>query len=99
VRADDAGRVDSAVLAALIDVAPPAYAPLLAAPAPNSTVSWQVNFCGEPVDSPAEDFWLLDADTLAADGGYSSSTTRVWDEHGALRAISHQLLAEFSGGR
>jgi acyl-CoA thioesterase len=99
VRPDDPGRVDSAVLAALIDVAPPAYSPLLAAPAANSTASWQVNFCGEPVDSPAEDFWLLDDDTLAADGGYASSTMRVWDKHGALRAISHQLLAEFSGGR
>ncbi|HKP64590.1 MAG TPA: thioesterase family protein [Polyangiales bacterium] len=99
VRPDDADTVDSAILAALIDVFPPAFSPQLAAPSPSSTVTWQVNFCGEPANGSAQDFWLLEGDTLAAEGGYASTSARIWDERGALRAISHQLVAEFSGGR
>jgi acyl-CoA thioesterase len=96
VRSLDADVVDSAVLAALIDSFPAPILPLMSAPAANSTVTWMVNLVGASESAPADAFWRFEAETDAVGDGYASVHARLWDAAGALRAVSQQLVAEFT---
>jgi acyl-CoA thioesterase len=89
-------RIDEAVCAAIADSFPAPILPLMPAPAPTSTVTWMLSSTGEPLDSPADAFWQLDATTLSAGEGYAHVDARLWDANGNLRMFSRQLVAEFS---
>ncbi|HEY2734401.1 MAG TPA: thioesterase family protein [Polyangiales bacterium] len=96
VRPLDDEPVDAAVLAALTDSFPAAIVPMMQAPAPNSTVTWLVNFVGRDLTAAPRSFWRLEGETDAVGDGYASEHAKLWDANGELRVISHQLVAEFS---
>ncbi len=86
-------------LLALADAWPPGIAPLLGGPAPMSSLTWTWEPVGAPAagqpDTPASQ-WQYDVRTLVAASGYGSTTARVWDAAGQLRALSRQTIAYFS---
>jgi acyl-CoA thioesterase len=96
VRSLDADRVDSAVIAALIDSFPPPVLTQLRAPAPASTVTWMVNFAHVRPAVALSEFCRYESVTISANGGYAGVDTRLWDNDGRLLADSRQLVAEFS---
>jgi acyl-CoA thioesterase len=96
VRALDADRVDSAVIAALIDSFPPPVLTQLRAPAPASTVTWMVNFTHLRPAIALNEFCRYESVTTSASSGYAGVDTRLWDHDGRLLADSRQLVAEFS---
>jgi acyl-CoA thioesterase len=96
VRALDADRVDTAVIAALIDSFPPPVLTQLRAPAPASTVTWMVNFSQLRSAIAQNEFCRYESVTSSANGGYASVDTKLWDNEGRLLADSRQLVAEFS---
>ncbi|HWT93506.1 MAG TPA: thioesterase family protein, partial [Solirubrobacteraceae bacterium] len=83
-------------LLTLADAWPPAIMPMLTGPASMSSLAWTF----EPIPSPHADapdaFWQYDVTTHHAAGGYARTTARIWDTHGALRALSHQTVAYFA---
>lgn len=98
----DADRVDAAVVTAIADAFPAPVMTLMKQHAPASTASWLLNFVGEPIDPAKIDrgaFWQFAAQTLDAGAGYANVDAQIWDATGALRVISRQLVAEFSGPR
>jgi acyl-CoA thioesterase len=96
VRALDADRVDSAVIAALIDSFPPPVLTQLRAPAPASMVTWMVNFTHVRPALAQNEFCRYESSTISANGGYAGVDTKLWDNDGKLLADSRQLVAEFS---
>src|SRR3954469_2500238 len=90
--ADPPARLGDRELVVLADAWPPAVSPLLARPAPASTLSWTLQLVGGTFTP----FWQYAVHTHAAAGGYALSTARIWDQQGNLRAISHQTVAVFA---
>ena len=81
-------------LIVLADAWPPAVSPLLARPAPGSSVTWTIELVGTG-ERAADAFWQYDVHTHAAGGGYAVTTARIWDDAGTLHAVSHQTVAIF----
>jgi acyl-CoA thioesterase len=99
VRPLSADRVDSAVIAALLDAFPPPILTQLTQPAPTSTVTWLANFNGLPPEAPppaAQDYCYYASSTNSASDGYVSFDAALWDSSGRLLADSRQLTVEFS---
>lgn len=96
VRALDADRVDTAVIAALIDSFPPPVLTQLKAPAPASTVTWMVTFTHVRPAIALTEFCRYESVTSSANSGYAGVDTKLWDHDGRLLADSRQLVAEFS---
>lgn len=96
VRAIDADRIDSAVIAALIDSFPPAVLTQLRAPAPSSTVTWMVSFTHARPAIAINKFFRYESVTTSALDGYAGIDTKLWDDEGLLLADSRQLVLEFS---
>lgn len=96
VRALDADRVDSAVIAALIDSFPPPVLTQLRAPAPASTATWMVSFTHVRPALALNEFCRYESLTTSANSGYAGVDTKLWDSDGRLLADSRQLVVEFS---
>jgi len=96
VRSIDADRVDSAVIAALIDSFPPAVLTQLSAPASSSTVTWMVSFTHARPAIAINKFCRYESVTTSALDGYAGIDTKLWDDEGRLLADSRQLVLEFS---
>jgi acyl-CoA thioesterase len=96
VRALDADRVDSAVIAALIDSFPSPVLTQLRAPAPSATATWMVNFTHARPAMALTELCRYEATTTSASGGYATVDTKLWDAGGRLLADSRQLVVEFS---
>lgn len=92
---DEASRSGIEAFMALGDVLPPAAAPLMKAPAPISSMNWQINILVDDVDS--EDGWyMVETDLSAAADGYSTQIMRFWDLSGRLVAEGIQSVAIFA---
>lgn len=96
VRALDADRVDSAVIAALIDSFPPPVLTQLRAPAPASTATWMVTFTHVRPALALNEFCRYESTTTSANSGFACVDTKLWDDEGHLLADSRQLVVEFS---
>lgn len=92
--ADDLNsELDIARLIMLIDAWPPATLPLLAKPAPASSMTWTISFA-QPL--PAITEWLLyKAEIDHAASGYSQIRSHIWNHAGECVALSSQTVALF----
>lgn len=80
-------------MVALADASPPAVFSLFSAPAPISTVTWSIDFCGVRPDPLSWFFACTSSDYV--DCGYSHQLTRMWDEAGQPVLVSRQMVALF----
>lgn len=76
------------------DALPPAAFKLFARMTPLSSLTWQVNIL-QPAPSTRDGWWLLEAETDSARGGYSSQSMRMWNADGTLVAEGMQGVAIF----
>lgn len=95
LRQRDAGTLDDAHIVALTDAIPPPALSLLAQPTPASTLSWSLEFVRHLPPQPADTWWRMDADIVAARDGYSSQDARLYGPDGELVALSRQVVAVF----
>jgi len=92
LRHRETGAVSADVaLTALADASPPAVFPLFSAPAPISTVTWTVDFCGADV-SPSGWFFARTTSGFVQDG-FSFQTTEMYDAAGRPVLVGRQLVA------
>lgn len=98
VRHTSPGPTDAAGLLILLDAWPPVVLPMLSAPASLSTVTWMIDFLGEPAapGTLSDAAFAYKADATFVHAGYASSEARLWSPSGELLAASRQLVAEFS---
>jgi acyl-CoA thioesterase len=89
-------KVDYADLLALVDSWPPTVLPVLAAPAPASSMTWTVEFMPDAVSGSGQQWWQYLAQSEFAAEGYVHSRARLWDETGKLVAISRQTVTVFA---
>ncbi len=91
---DRAGLDPEVELMALGDALPPAAFKLFSKMTPLSSLTWQVNVL-QPAPVTSDGWWLLEAETDSARGGYSSQTMRMWAADGTLVAEGMQGVAIF----
>ena len=94
VRHKDVDATSLAALLALADMPPPAVMPMFDAPAPISSMTWQVNLL---TDAPRtkDGWWLLQSRAENASSGYSSQDMLVWNADLELTIAGRQSVAIF----
>lgn len=88
-------NTDIADLLGLVDSWPPAVLPVLRQPAPASSMTWTVEFMPDAGAGPATQWWQYLAETEFAAQGYVHTRARLWNQSGALVAISRQTVTVF----
>ncbi len=88
-----AGAAPVPALLALADSLPPAAMAVFPAPAPISTMTWQIDFAHQ---APPPGWLLLSSSSEQADDGYSLQAMSLWDETGRRIAIARQMVAIFA---
>lgn len=96
LRLDD-GTVPTELLTVLLaDVPPTPVISHFEAPAPASSVSWDLQLRPLRQRPAPHTWWRIDTDVHAAAGGYVNQTSRLWSPGGELAAIGHQVVAIFA---
>lgn len=95
VRLNERGGLDPMVeLMAIADCLPPAALKLVGAPAPCSSMTWQINLLGNQ-PTTIDGWWLLRTSTNYARGGSSSQEMMIWNLTGEPIAEQMQSVAIF----
>ncbi len=81
-------------LIALIDVWPVGVLPMLRAPAPMSTLSWNVQLT-HPYDVAPDEWLFYQATVRHTRAGYAASEASVWNEAGSLVAFSNHVVTVY----
>jgi hypothetical protein len=91
---DDVPATEEHVLA-IADAPPPLALSYLSTPAPGSSMSWTLEMLTESVaDLPVRGY-RLDAELVAAQGGYTSQSVMIWGPRGEAVALSRQSMVVF----
>jgi acyl-CoA thioesterase II len=88
--------ITDAHLVALIDIWPPTVLQMLRWPAMASTMNWNLEFIHPHQKMTGNDWFAYQAQTRQAADGYAHTEANIWDKHGALVAISRQVVAVFA---
>ncbi|SHH93505.1 acyl-CoA thioesterase [Ferrimonas marina] len=88
--------VTDAHLIGLIDAWPPAVLQMMKAPAPVSTMMWNLEFIHPHPPAAGSDWFAYKAITRQAANGYAHLEADIWDHSGDLVAISRQSVAVFA---
>jgi hypothetical protein len=80
---------------AIADAPPPLAMAYLSAPAPGSSMSWTLEMLTESVAELPLHGYRLDAELVAASGGYTSQSVMIWGPHGEPIALSRQSMVVF----
>lgn len=91
----DAGAASEAHVLAIADWIPPVALSLLRQPSPGSTMTWMLEFLRERCDDLSLSGWRVDAQLVAAAGGYTSQSVMLWGPGGAPVALSRQSMVVF----
>jgi acyl-CoA thioesterase len=84
-------------LVALADAWPTPVLSMLTAPAPVSTVTWELGFVHlDRVTCTENDWWCYHCKVDGAENGYVHERGAIWDPEGRLAAYSRQTLAVFA---
>lgn len=90
-----AAGLDAELLTVLLaDMPPTPAAGHLHAPAPSSSVSWELELWPF-APAGADGWWRADTEVLAADAGYASQRTTLWSPGGEVAGFGYQLVAVF----
>ncbi|HVW30257.1 MAG TPA: thioesterase family protein [Polyangiaceae bacterium] len=91
----DSGTATEEHVLAIADAPPPLALSFLTAPAPGSSMSWTLEMLTESVNAlPLRDY-RLDAELVAANGGYTSQSVTIWSPRGEPIALSRQSMVVF----
>lgn len=91
---DDGPTTEEHVLG-IADAPPPLALAFLTEPAPGSSMTWTLEMLTESVAAlPLRDY-RLDAELVAADGGYTSQSVTIWGPRGEPVALSRQSMVVF----
>jgi acyl-CoA thioesterase II len=82
-------------LVSIIDAWPSTLLQMLSAPAPASSVSWNLEFIHPQRTISGSDWLAYKAHTRHAANGYGHTEANIWDKDGELIAISRQTVAIF----
>lgn len=92
---DDEGPVTDAHVLALADFIPPVALSLLKKPAFGGTLTWMLEFFADSREGLGLKNWRVDADLVAAVGGYTSQSVMLWGPGGEPVALSRQSMVVF----
>jgi len=96
VRLDEPAQpITEAALLALVDAWPPTVLPMMAAPAPSSSLAWTIEFVHPLPRATSSDWWMYHAIAEHARDGYAHCRAGLWTPDGELVAISRQTYAVF----
>ncbi|XBQ17302.1 MAG: thioesterase family protein [Oceanicaulis sp.] len=92
--ADPESRTHPLALLCLADALPPAACTMLQTFAPLSSMTWMIDFLGEPPETE-EGWWLLEARADQTERGHSSQDMTIWNAVGRCVAKGRQTVAIF----
>jgi acyl-CoA thioesterase len=95
IRHRDTRALTESHIVALIDCIPPAILQMMTTRAPNSSMTWTLEFLRHDFDFSPEAWWRIDTEVKASAEGYCQETSVVMDPNGAPIAFSRQLVAVF----
>jgi acyl-CoA hydrolase len=88
------GTLDPSGVAGLVDAWPSPALTMMKTPAPASSVSWMLDFVGDP--GVAADGWFYYRTHMrASDRGYAYVDAELWDDQGRAVARGRQLVSVF----
>lgn len=92
---DSPSQLGETHLVSIIDVWPPTLLQMMKAPAPASTVSWQLEFIYPHNEILSSDWLAYKAHTRQASDGYGHTEATIWNAQGEVIALSRQTVAVF----
>jgi acyl-CoA thioesterase len=95
IRHRDPSVLTESHIVALIDCIPPPVLQMMTTPAPNSSLTWTLEFLRHDYNFSSAAWWRIDTEVKAAADGYCQETSVVMDPNGAPMAFSRQLVAVF----
>jgi acyl-CoA thioesterase len=95
IRHRDPSPVSESHVVALVDCIPTPAMSMMTAPAPTSSLVWNLEFLEHELGFEAEQWWRIDTDIDAAREGYVNQTGLLVDPQGRPVALSRQVVAIF----
>jgi len=65
-------------------------------PTPASSVSWELELRPVAHELPADGWWRIDTEALAAAGGYVNQVSKLWSPSGDLAALGYQVVTVYA---
>ena len=87
--------LNDATILALIDTWPPAILPMLSAPAPTSTITWNVEFMQPRAELDVEDMLYYECSAIEAGQGYAHTEGKIYHPNGQLLALNRQMVGVY----
>jgi hypothetical protein len=95
IRHRDPSALTESHVVALVDCIPTPAISLLTAPAPASSLVWNLEFFEHEFGFGPDEWWRIDTDIDAAMEGYVNQTGLLQDPQGRPVALSRQVFAVF----
>ena len=95
IRHRDSSALTESHIVALIDCIPPPVLQMMTTAAPNSSMTWTLEFLRHDYNFPPQAWWRIDTEVKASAEGYCQEASVVMDPNGAPIAFSRQLVAVF----
>jgi hypothetical protein len=95
IRHRDPSPLTESHIVALIDCIPTPALSMMTAPAPASSLVWNLEFFEHEFGFGPEEWWRIDTDVDAATEGYVNQTGLLQDPNGQPVALSRQVFAVF----
>jgi len=99
IRLREAVPVSEVFLTALADAWPTPVLPMMTELGVFSTLSWNLELCGQAPWQPSDHWWQVRAVAEQAAEGYVHQETRLWTREGRLALVGRQVVAVFSAGQ
>jgi hypothetical protein len=59
-------------------------------------VSWELELRPVAHELPADGWWRIDTDAIAAAGGYVNQVSKLWSPTGDLAALGYQVVTVYA---
>ncbi len=92
----DEGNASEEHVLGIADFIPPIGLSFLKKPVAGSSMTWMLEFIGDPVDGLPLQGWRMDGELVAAHDGYTSQTGMLWGPGGRAVALSRQSMVVFA---
>jgi hypothetical protein len=93
---NDRGSASEKHVLGIADYIPPIGLTMIKRPAPGSSMTWMIEFFGEPLEGLPLQGWRMDGELVAAGEGYTSQSGMLWGPQGRLVALSRQSMVVFA---
>lgn len=92
---DGGATASEAHVIGIADIVPPVALSWMTQPAMGSSMTWTLEFLGEPFGHLPLERWRIDSTLVAARDGYTSQSVMVWGPGGEPVALSRQAMVVF----